>query len=126
MKPTFTLPLEQAQQSSLRYGWYVVTLLTLANISSFIDRQILSLLVGAIKRYMRLSDFKVSLLMGLSFAMFYTLFGVIIGRLADRYSRRNIIMGGITLWSLMTVLCGGVRTYSQFFLARMGVGVGEA
>jgi MFS family permease len=127
MKPTVTLPPpEQSEQPSLKYGWYVVTLLTLANISSFIDRQILSLLVAPIKRDLLLSDFKVSLLMGLSFALFYTLFGVIIGRLADQYSRRNIIMGGIALWSLMTVLCGGVRTYTQFFLARMGVGVGEA
>jgi MFS family permease len=126
MKQTLTLPVEQAEKSSLRYGWYVVGLLTLANISSFIDRQILSLLVGPIKRDMQLSDFEVSLLMGLSFALFYTLFGIIIGRLADQYSRRNIIIGGITLWSLMTVLCGGIRTYTQFFLARMGVGVGEA
>ena len=57
-------------KSSLRYAWYVVALLTLANISSFLDRQILALLVGPIKRDMQLSDTKVSLLMGLSFAMF--------------------------------------------------------
>ncbi|GAB3169053.1 spinster family MFS transporter [Telluribacter humicola] len=126
MKQTLELPLEQAQEPSLKYGWYVVFLLTLANISSFIDRQILSLLVVPIKRDLGLTDFKMSLLMGLSFALFYTLFGVIIGRLADRYSRRNIIMSGVALWSLMTVLCGGIRSYSQFFLARMGVGVGEA
>ena len=113
-------------QPSLRYAWYVVCLLTLANISSFIDRQILSLLVKPIKHDLHLSDTQMSLLMGLSFAIFYTIFGMLIGRLADRYSRRNIIIGGITIWSLMTVLCGGIRTYSQFFLTRMGVGVGEA
>ncbi|MFN8354106.1 MAG: MFS transporter [Spirosomataceae bacterium] len=111
---------------SNRYAWYVVALLTLANISSFIDRQILSLLVKPIKRDLHLSDTQVSLLMGLSFALFYTLFGVIIGRLADRKSRRNIIMIGITVWSLMTTLCAGVVNYVQFFLVRMGVGVGES
>ncbi len=108
------------------YPWYVLALLTLANISSFIDRQILSLLVKPIKHDLHLTDTQMSLLMGLSFALFYTFFGIILGRIADRYSRRNLIIGGITIWSLMTALCGGVRSYGQFFLARMGVGVGEA
>ena len=109
-----------------RKAWYVVFILTLANISSFLDRQVLSLLVKPIKRDMHLSDTEMSLLMGLSFAIFYTLFGVLIGRLADRNSRRNIIIGGITIWSAMTTFCAGVGTYGQFFLARMGVGVGES
>lgn len=111
---------------SPRYAWYVVFLLTLANISSFVDRQILALLVNPIKRDLHLSDTKMSLLMGLSFGIFYTVFGMFIGRMADRYSRRNIIIAGITIWSLMTALCAGVRNYGQFFMARMGVGVGEA
>jgi MFS family permease len=109
-----------------RKAWYVVFILTLANISSFLDRQVLSLLVKPIKRDMHLTDTEMSLLMGLSFAIFYTLFGVLIGRLADRNSRRNIIIGGITIWSAMTTFCAGVGTYGQFFLARMGVGVGES
>jgi MFS family permease len=109
-----------------RAAWYAVFILTLANISSFIDRQILSLLVKPIKRDLQLTDIEMSLLMGLSFAIFYTLFGVLIGRLADTKSRRNIIMAGITVWSFMTALCAGVGNYTQFFLARMGVGVGEA
>lgn len=107
-------------------AWYVIFLLTLANISSFIDRQILSLLVKPIKHDLHLSDTQMSLLLGLSFAIFYTLFGMVIGRMADRYSRRNIIMGGIAVWSMMTTICGGIQSYSQFFIARMGVGVGEA
>lgn len=116
----------ETSKPSLKYAWYVVALLTLANISSFLDRQILALLVAPIKRDMHLSDTKVSLLMGLSFAMFYTIFGIIIGRLADRTNRRNVIMSGVVVWSLMTSLCAGVKNYTQFFLARMGVGVGEA
>ena len=111
---------------NLRPAWYVVFVLMLAYVSSFIDRQILSLLVGPIKRDMHLSDTEISLLMGLSFAIFYTLLGIPIGRLADRKNRRTIIMVGIGFWSLMTALCGGVKTYAQFFLARIGVGVGEA
>jgi len=111
---------------SSKYAWYVVGLLTLANISSFLDRQILALLVVPIKRDMHLSDTRVSLLMGLSFALFYTIFGIIISRLADKTNRRNIIMTGVALWSVMTSLCAGVKNFSQFFLARMGVGVGEA
>ena len=114
------------ENSSTRYAWYVVALLTLANISSFIDRQILSLLVKPIKRDLHLSDTEVSLLMGLSFALFYTFFGVFIGRLADSKNRRNIIMIGISIWSIMTTLCAGVVNYFQFFLVRMGVGVGES
>lgn len=114
------------EKTSNRYAWYVIALLTLANISSFIDRQILSLLVKPIKRDLHLSDTEVSLLMGLSFALFYTFFGVLIGRLADRKNRRNIIMIGIAVWSMMTTLCAGVVNYFQFFLVRMGVGVGES
>jgi MFS family permease len=65
---------------------------------------------------MHLTDTEVSLLMGLSFALFYTVFGVIIGRFADRTNRRNIIMSGIALWSLLTALCAGVKTTGSFFL----------
>jgi MFS family permease len=118
--------MENQNEKSLTYAWYVVFILMLANISSFIDRQILALLVAPIKRDMHLSDTQISLLMGLSFALFYTFFGLFIGRLADKYNRRNIVIVGITIWSVMTALCAGVRSYSQFFLARMGVGVGEA
>ncbi len=111
---------------SLRPAWYTVIVLMIAYVSSFIDRQILSLLVAPIKRDMQLTDTEVSLLMGLSFALFYTLLGLPIGRWADRANRRNIIIAGIAVWSLMTALCGVVKNYGQFFLARVGVGVGEA
>ena len=113
-------------EKATRTGWYVVIVLMLAYVSSFIDRQILSLLVGFIKRDMHLTDTQVSLLMGLSFALFYTLLGIPIGRWADRGNRRNIIVLGVLVWSLMTAFCGTVKTYGQFFLARVGVGVGEA
>lgn len=109
-----------------RYGWYVVGVLMLAYVCSFIDRQILALMVGPIRRDLDISDTQMSLLMGLSFALFYSFLGLPIGRLADRSNRRNIIAAGIAVWSLMTALCGVARNYGQLFLARVGVGVGEA
>lgn len=111
---------------SPRYAWYVVGVLTLAYIFSFIDRQILSMLVGPIKRDLQISDTELSLLMGLSFAVFYTLFGIPLGRLADTRSRRMIITLGIAFWSLMTAGCGIAKRYWELALMRMGVGVGEA
>src|SRR5262249_39505616 len=93
---------------------------------SFIDRQILTLLVGPIKRDLAISDTQMSLLMGLSFAVFYTLFGIPLGRLADSRSRRMIITAGLVFWSLMTAGCGLARRYWQLAAMRMGVGVGEA
>jgi MFS family permease len=113
-------------ESTPQYSWYVVFVLMIAYISSFIDRQILSLLVIPIKRDLHLSDTQISLLMGLSFALFYTLLGIPIGRLADQKNRKKIIIWGILAWSFMTTICGGVKSYLQFFLARVGVGVGEA
>ena len=108
------------------HAWYVVAVLTLANVSGFVDRQILSLLVEPIKRDLGVSDTQVSLLMGLSFAVFYSVLGIPIGRLADRGSRRAIVAVGAVLWSAMTALSGLARTFTQLFVLRIGVGVGEA
>jgi MFS family permease len=109
-----------------RRAWYVVAILTVAYILSFIDRQILSLLVAPIRRDLHISDTQMSLLMGLSFAVFYSFFGIPIGRLADSRSRRNIITWGILAWSFCTASCGVISSYAQLFLMRVGVGVGEA
>lgn len=108
------------------YAWYVVAVLTVAYILSFIDRQILNFLVAPIRRDLGISNTQISLLMGASFAVFYTLFGIPLGRLADTRSRRGIISIGVAVWSLMTVACGLTRQFWQLALTRMGVGVGEA
>lgn len=113
-------------QPSMRYAWYVVFVLMLAYVSSFIDQQILSLLVKPMKRDLHLSDTQMSLLMGFSFAIFYTFLGIPVGRLVDQYNRRRIISWGITIWSVMTALCGLAHSYQLLFLARIGVGVGES
>jgi len=111
---------------SLRYAWYVVGVLLLAYISSFIDRQIISLLVKPIKTSFGITDTQMGVLMGLSFAVLYTLLGIPIGLMADRMNRKRIISWGIFVWSIMTVFCGIAGSYSLFFLARVGVGIGEA
>ncbi|HEV1994433.1 MAG TPA: MFS transporter [Candidatus Acidoferrum sp.] len=108
------------------YAWYAVGVLTIAYMFSFIDRQILNLLVGPIRRDLGISDTKMSLLMGFSFAVFYSFFGIPLGRLADSKSRRTIIAAGMALWSLLTAGCGLAKTFAHFLLLRMGVGVGEA
>jgi MFS family permease len=83
-------------------------------------------MVQPIKRDLGISDTEMSLLLGLAFAVFYTILGIPIGRLADRRSRRAIIAGSITLWTLMTAACGFAKGYWTLFLARIGVGIGEA
>lgn len=107
-------------------AWYAVTILTIAYTFSFIDRQILSLMVGPIREDLAISDSQFSLLHGFAFAIFYTVLGIPIGRLADATNRRNLIAAGIAFWSLATVCCGMVRQFWQLFAARIGVGVGEA
>ena len=108
------------------YAWYVVAVLMFASTVEFIDRQILSLLVQPIRRDLGISDTEISLLAGFACALFYATLGIPIARLADRKNRRVLIMIGVVLWSIMTAACGLAKTYWQLFLARMGVGVGEA
>ena len=107
-------------------SWYMVLVLTMAYTFSFIDRQVLNLLVGPIRSDLHISDFQMSLLMGTAFGVFYAVMGVPLSRWIDRLSRRNIISIGIAAWSLMTAACGLARNYAHLFLARVGVGVGEA
>ncbi|MGN5517529.1 MFS transporter [Halopseudomonas sp. Lyrl_26] len=107
-------------------AWFTVVILLLAYVLSFIDRQILNLLVGPIRADLGISDTQMSLLMGLSFAIFYTVAGIPLGRVADSRSRRGLIAWGIFFWSLMTAACGLAKTYWHFVLFRIGVGAGEA
>jgi len=108
------------------YGWYVVIILTVAYAVSFLDRQILALLVQPIKSDLGINDTQISLLLGLAFAIFYTVLAIPLGRMADHRSRRGMIAIGITVWCLMTAACGLAKNFIQLFIARIGVGVGEA
>ncbi len=109
-----------------RYAWYVVGVLALANVSGWIDRQILTLLVVPIRRDLGLSLTEMSYLIGLPFAIFFTAMGLPIARLADSGNRRNIIAAGIAVWSFMTAVSGLATSFTRLLLARIGVGVGEA
>ena len=107
--------------------WYVVFLLTVASTLSFIDRQILNVMIGPIKRDLGgLSDTEISLIIGLAFSLVYSLTTLPLARIADRFSRRNVIAAGVFSWSLMTALAGMANSFWQLFAARMGVGIGEA
>jgi MFS family permease len=110
----------------LRYAWYVLAVLTGMYMFSFVDRQILSLLVPSIKRDLGVSDTQIGFLQGLSFALFYTLMGLPLGRMADSCNRRNLIAASIAVWSFFTALCAATKSYFTLFMARVGVGVGEA
>jgi MFS family permease len=109
-----------------RYPWYVVGVLMLLNISSFIDRQVMALLSDPIKADLGLSDTQVGLLLGPAFAGTFALSGLLIGRLVDKGNRTAIIAWGVAAWSVMCMACGVANTFGQLFAARFGVGVGEA
>lgn len=108
------------------YAWYVVGILLVVYIFSFIDRQILALLVIPIEADLGISDSQMSYLMGFMFALFYVSFGIPMGRLADSKSRRTIIALGLIVWSFMSAGCGVAKTYLHLALMRFGVGIGEA
>lgn len=110
----------------LRYRYYVLVLLWLVAVLRFVDLQILAVLLEPIRREFDFSDTQLALLGGLAFALFYGSLGLPVAWLADRCSRRNIIAAAVSLWSLMTALCGSAGSFLGLFLARMGVGIGEA
>ncbi len=109
-----------------KYAWYMVVLLTIAYVFSFVDRYILGLLIEPIKADLGFSDTQIGLLLGPAFAIFYATIGLPLGWLADRKRRTWIIAAGITIWSLATAASGFARNFTHMFIARMSVGIGEA
>ena len=119
-------PDTQGHRFSRAYTHYVLGALLLVYVFNFIDRQILAILAEPIKRDLGLSDTQIGALSGVAFGILYATLGIPIARLADRYSRVNIIAICLLLWSAMTALCGLAQNYWQLLLARVGVGIGEA
>ncbi len=105
---------------------YTVGLLTFIYTANYVDRQIVAILLQSIKLDMGLSDTQLGLLSGLAFAIFYATLGIPIAYLADRVSRKKIIIVSLSLFSVMTIICGFTQNFIQLLLARIGVGVGEA
>lgn len=114
------------EEINSKYSWYVLCILTLSFTVSFIDRQVLTLLIDPIKSDLNISDTQVSLLIGFAFSLFYVSMAIPIARQVDKGNRVNIIAIGVFFWSIMTGLCGFAKSYWQLFIARIGVGVGEA
>ena len=121
-----SVPTLVQSDASARQAWYTTVVLMIAYTFSFLDRQVLNLMVGPVKHDFGITDTQFAMLTGGAFGIFYTLMGLPIGWLADRYPRKWIISGGIAMWSLMTATCGATRSYAGLLLARVGVGVGEA
>jgi MFS family permease len=105
---------------------FVLAVLFVVYVFNFIDRQILSILIGPIQKELGVSDTAMGLLSGFSFAIFYTLAGIPIARISDRGSRSAVIAVSLSLWSLMTAATGFAQNFLQLLLTRIGVGVGEA
>lgn len=114
-----------AAKPRLGYARYVVVVLMLANVSAYVDRQLLGVLVAPIKRDFGITDAEMSYLSA-AFSLCFAVLALPIAHLAGRVGRRTVIATGIATWSVFTVLCATARTYARLFLWRIGVGVGEA
>lgn len=114
------------ENASVALRWYVLFVMMLAYTINIADRYVMSTVLEQIRLDLKLSDGGVAFLTGVSLALFYVSMGIPLSWIADRYNRRNLLAISITLWSVMTTLCGLSRGYVELLLARMGVGVGEA
>ena len=113
----------QEEQRVSPYAWYALGVLVLVYMLNFIDRQILSILANDIKADLGLTDADLGFLYGTAFAIFYALFGIPLGRLADGWHRTRLFSLALALWSLMTALSGLARNTATLTFARVGVGV---
>ena len=114
------------QYPSPKLAWGTLFVLSLTYMVSMMDRQILVLLIDPIKADLQISDTQVSLLTGLAFGLVYAFAGIPMGRMADLWIRKYVIIFGVSVWSLLTICGGFARNFSQLFITRMGVGFGEA
>jgi len=108
------------------YAWYVVVVLLVAYGFAILDRTAIGLLVDPIRKDLRITDSQIGLLQGLAFALCYTTFGIPVGFAIDRWKRIPVLGIGVAVWSAATIACGAARSFGTLFLARVGVGVGEA
>ena len=116
----------ETPRTSNAYRAYVLGILVLVYTFNFIDRQIVGILAIPIKEDLGLTDTQLGLMGGLAFALLYTTLAIPIAMLADRWSRTWIMTGALVVWSGMTAVCGMAQNFWQLFLARVGVGIGEA
>lgn len=117
---------DSSETVSRTYRYTVLVMLLLVYIISYVDRQIVGILAIPIKAELQLTDSQLGLMGGFAFAIFYTGLGIPIARLADRFNRAWIIGTSLAIWSIFTALCGMANQFVTLFMARIGVGVGEA
>ena len=115
-----------SEQVHIRASWWALVLLTATYTFSFIDRQIINLLVDPIRTDLSLSDSQVSFLQGLAFVLPYVILSIPLGRIVDRANRIRVLVIGILVWTISCVTCGLAKNFCQLGIARMGVGAGEA
>ncbi len=108
------------------YAKYVLGVLVVVNIINYIDRRLLSILAEEIKADLGISNAEIGFLYGTAFAVFFAIFGIVLGKLADVWTRKNVISAGMALWSLMSTLSGTARSFIPLAGYRVGVGIGEA
>lgn len=121
-----TTELDQPSPASGAYKAYVLFILMLVYVFNLLDRQILAILAESIKHDLGISDSEIGFLLGTSFAVFYAVFGIPLGKAADIVNRTRLISIGLAAWSVMTAFSGAARSFGFLALCRMGVGVGEA
>ncbi len=111
--------------SKRQRGW-LLAVLFLVSMSNYVDRNVIAVLLEPIKKEFAVSDTYLGLLSGFAFALFYATLGIPVARWADRGNRRIVVTLSLTVWSVMTALCGLAQSFTQLVLARIGVGAGEA
>lgn len=109
-----------------RGGWYALALIALTNAMSLLDRQILAILAPAIKQDLGIGDAEMGLLFGTVFALFYALFSLPVGRLADGWLRGRLLSLSILFWSAATAMAGMTSSFAMLAASRLCVGIGEA
>lgn len=109
-----------------RIAWTALVLLTLANVLNYLDRTLIAALSGPIKAEFALSDTELGLLSGFAFVLLYATFGLPIARLADRVSRKGVLVVSLSVWCGFTAACGLAQNFTQLVLSRIGIGIGEA
>jgi MFS family permease len=125
-EPVIVVPAVETRSHAGFQAWYAVGFLTVAASLSTVDRQVLALMIGPIKRDLAISDSQMGLLGGLAFSLLYTAFTLPAAWVADQRSRRMVVTGAMLFWSAMTATCGLAHRFVTLFLSRMGVGLGEA
>lgn len=124
--PALAAPDHQAALHSPGSAWFMTAMLCLLLLLSFVDRYSLTVMVDPIRQEFALTDGQMGLILGASFAVFYSLFGLPLGWLVDRVNRRNLVVAGVLIWSVMTMASGYATGFFDLLVARLGVGLGEA